>query len=128
MLNEVFVERLFTIHNSRLLKKTWHQIEYIIIEITVFNWLFFFSLFLSFSGNSYWRKTNWLELMPYIITALPNVAKSGLSPTFLAPCEGSIVPHLRLRVFYCSTSTMHNAVENGSFRLGLKLPHLMFRG
>ena len=97
---------LFAIHNSRPLKKTWHQMEYLIIKITVFNWLCF-SLFLSFSGNSYWRTTNWLELMPYIITVLPNVAKSGLSPTLLASCESSIVPHSRLRIFHCSTSTMH---------------------
>ena len=33
---------LFAIHNSRPLKKTWHQMEYLIIKITVFNWLYVF--------------------------------------------------------------------------------------
>ena len=124
MPNEVFVERRFTIHNSRPLKKTWHQMEYLIIKITVFNWLCF-SLFLSFSGNSYWRTTNWLELMPYIITVLPNVAKSGLSPTLLASCESSIVPHSRLWIFHCSTSTMHECCWKWKFKIRSEITTLI---
>ena len=44
----------------------------------------------------------------------PNLACLLLS---LAPCEGSIVHHLRLRIFHCYTSTTHECCWKRKFKI-----------